>query len=220
MLKNGSVAAKRLLLLSGAIACVVVATPVAAQGRGNQAPSALEQRHSIDVSFGLAMPQQETPMRRSADLALAYGYRIRANFQADAGLTSLYDGSGRATRSGGENTFRTAGYVAHVGARVLRTVKRGELFAGGGQAYQHYASQVRAYRARCATCESRGGWSQYGVVGMALHLGSGKFGTHTWLGIATAVTRGHTSGAHIGAPQSARTRDLWVHVAGSLSIRF
>jgi hypothetical protein len=202
-----------------AAAILLVAMPVMAQ-----APF---RKHFLSVGAGGGVPGAEVKpfLASSPVFRFGYGYRFMKNFQADAGMDTVFHAA--RIRDFYESDFgdlriKDYQFLVPLGGRAVIPIRRVMLSAGGGGAYIRYQERVRQpfgenFRIDCPVCRSRSGWGYYGLVGVSVALDRYE---HFRLGVTTRVFRGRTDGDAFGSVPAIRTRDTWINTAGEFTFSF
>ena len=186
-------------------------------------------RHSVRITGGAGLPRDD--LEQFFDISPAFGfsyaYRFHRNFQAEAGLDTVFHAAGirdYLETPYGPLRIKDYQFMVPLGGRVMVPFARDrfQFTAGGGAAWLRYQEFVRQpyggyYQIDCPPCRTRSGWGYYALVGFSVALDSGR---HFRLGAHTKVYRAETEGDSFGALPSIVTSDAWIVPAAEFSFSF
>lgn len=203
-----------------AIIAVTTAAPLAAQWYP---------KHNFTLGIGGAQPKDDLSdfFRSRPGIAVNYGYRFARNFQADAGLDTVFGAAGvhdyLDSPLFGYLRIRDYQFFVPLGGRAILPVADERLlfFGGGGGAWMKYTELLRQpsdyYRFECPVCDSRSGWGYYALAGVNYFVDSGR---HFRIGLTTKMYKGHTDGDPFADVPGVRTRDRWINILGDVGFSF
>jgi hypothetical protein len=187
-------------------------------------------KHNARLGLGAGVPGGDLRPFFSDSVALGagYGYRFHRNFQADAGLDTVF-GAAR-VRDFYESPFgalriRDYQFLVPVGGRAILPLlgDRFQLYGGGGGVYMRYSERMRQpfddpdFHLSCPVCRNRSGWGYYTLLGTSVALDSSR---HFRFSLTAKMYRGNTGGDSFGSVPAIRTYDRWLSFFGGFGFSF
>ena len=186
-------------------------------------------RHSFRFTGGAGLPREdlENYFDISPTFGFTYAYRLHRNFQAEAGLDTVFHAAGireYLDTPFGPLRIKDYQFMVPLGGRAIIPLARDrvQISAGGGAAWLRYQEFVRQpyggyWQIDCPPCRTRSGWGYYALVGFSVAL---DYGRHFRLGAYTKVYRAETEGDSFGALPPIVTQDAWILPVAEFSFNF
>lgn len=175
----------------------------------------------VDLSGGAMRPGGE--VTDAYDTAPAFGalfaYRVARHFAVDGGIevgfnASKYSAQYVSSTSGNSGDLSDYELMVPFGGQALLPIAKGQamLSAGAGLAYLKFGEYGPG---NCSNCGSRSGVGTYETVQFH-YFPHPAFG----LGITARFVQATTDGTVIGSAWTAESKDRWMTLLGSFSMKF